>query len=433
MRVPTSSSSSGQTAPPVGGPPAPRRSRVIWLQNRPDHYFVQMLDDLNAQDLFEYFGVFLCAPPDGSALLEIPQRSPHVFLGIATDGEGHRLRPDALDLLRKLDFQAAIVGGYDSRLKVQVIKWCRRAGRPVALVADSNLRSERGTRPRDLLRRFLKRVFLRHVIRRVDRIIPFNRFGVAYWRYYGCAADKIVRSTYFCDLREIAAAVASERAEVLARYNFNTNQKIIFTAARLVPQKALDLMVHAFGRSGLAQRGWIWAIAGDGPLRDQLRAAAGPLNNQILRFLGVVKPRDVPALARHSDLFVLPSRYEPHGIVVAEAMAVGTPVIASDVCGAAGDLVARGKTGWIFRNGNEESLLRVLQRATSDQINLADRRNDCRLAFENWYQRYSPLRVIPAVMAELLAAGQMLRARPDSPEKLSPPAAADRQAPDRVS
>ena len=58
----------------------------------------------------------------------------------------------------------------------------------------------------------------------------------------------------------------------------------------------------------------------------------------------------------HADVFVLPSVYEPHGIVVHEAMAAGTPVIASDVCGAAYDLVDAGVNGEIFRSGDAEDL-----------------------------------------------------------------------------
>ncbi|MHB1768654.1 MAG: hypothetical protein ACYCUV_12480 [Phycisphaerae bacterium] len=69
------------------------RPRVIWLQNSADHYFVQMLDALNAQGDVEYFGVFLCPPPTGEDLAFSPRAAPHAFLGdpVKNAGpEGHR-------------------------------------------------------------------------------------------------------------------------------------------------------------------------------------------------------------------------------------------------------------------------------------------------------------------------------------------------------
>ena len=48
-------------------------------------------------------------------------------------------------------------------------------------------------------------------------------------------------------------------------------------------------------------------------------------------------------------MLALPSRYEPHGIVVAEALAAGTPVLASSIVGSAYDLVRDGVNGVIFR------------------------------------------------------------------------------------
>ena len=88
--------------------PAGGRRRVLWLHNQPDHYFVNMLDELNAQGRgaetelttkaqrhegvvdggretggVEYFGIFLCPPPEESPLTKLPQQSPYLFMGAA--------------------------------------------------------------------------------------------------------------------------------------------------------------------------------------------------------------------------------------------------------------------------------------------------------------------------------------------------------------
>ena len=382
-------------------PTAPRK-RVIWLQNSADHYFVQMLDALNAQGDVEYFGVFLCPPPSGNVLHQVPKKSPHVFLGESAVPGGapahKKLGPAAQAYIRNLSFSAAIVGGYDSHFKRWVLRYCKSRGIPTAMFADSNIRAERGRSIKKKLKRFAKRIFLHRIISQVDKVIPFNRCGVAYWRYYGCPANKVVRSTCLCAV-DVPAALAVNREELFARYKLPADRKLIFTAARLVPAKALHLMVEAFTKSGLADQGWIWAVAGVGPLKDQLQQQAGSLNGSGIRFLGTVAPADIPGLMAQSELFVLPSVYEPHGIAVTEAMAVGTPVIAADCCGAARDLVRQGHTGRLFKAGDAESLWVTLAEVGHDAGRFVNMRAACREEFEGWYKRFSPLAVVPDVVA----------------------------------
>ena len=398
-------------------PSAPRK-RVIWLQNSAVHYFVQMLDALNAQGDVEYFGVFLCPPPSGNVLHQVPKISPHVFLGESAKPPApggppahKQLGAAAKAYIRNLSFSAAIIGGYDSHFKRWVLRYCKIRGAPVALVSDSNIRAERGRSIKKKLKRFAKRIFLRRIINQVDRVIPCNRCGVAYWRYYGCPENKISRSTYYCAV-DVPAALAVNREDLFARYKLPADCKLIFTAARLVPAKALHLMVEAFTRSGLADQGWVWAVAGDGPLRQELESQVAQQSRRAgtIRFLGAVAPADIPALMAQSELFVLPSVYEPHGIVVEEAMAVGTPVIASNDCGAARDLVRDGKTGWLFTSGNVSGLVRALAAGTQDLHFLRDRHQPCQGSFARWYSRYAPTKVVPALVRRRIRPGAAFHA-----------------------
>ncbi|MDZ7907834.1 MAG: glycosyltransferase, partial [Gemmobacter sp.] len=57
-----------------------------------------------------------------------------------------------------------------------------------------------------------------------------------------------------------------------------------------------------------------------------------------------------------ADVLVLPSKSEPWGLVVNEAMICGLPVVVSDKCGSAIDLVQDGKTGFSFDYTNERKL-----------------------------------------------------------------------------
>ncbi len=114
----------------------------------------------------------------------------------------------------------------------------------------------------------------------------------------------------------------------------------------LVPYKRVDLAVSAFSRLKRPLR-----VAGDGPDRRRLEAAAG----QSVRFLGPVAHDDLPGLFARARFFVLPGE-EDFGIAPVEAQAAGRPVLALGRGGAL-ETVIDGETGVFFQEPTVESLI----------------------------------------------------------------------------
>jgi glycosyltransferase involved in cell wall biosynthesis len=108
----------------------------------------------------------------------------------------------------------------------------------------------------------------------------------------------------------------------------------------------------------------------------------------------------------HAEAFVLPSVYEPHGIVIPEAMAAGTPVIATDVCGAAYDLIRAGVNGELFRVGDVARLRKLLEELERDPARHTAMRAAARWDFEAWLAETSPIKVVPQAMRRLLGGKQ---------------------------
>jgi glycosyltransferase involved in cell wall biosynthesis len=78
----------------------------------------------------------------------------------------------------------------------------------------------------------------------------------------------------------------------------------------------------------------LFEVRCDGPLRAELESEASTLGiDSRVRFVGFVKQSRLPALYTAADVMVLPSEYEPFGVVVNEAMCCGCPVISSDSVG----------------------------------------------------------------------------------------------------
>jgi glycosyltransferase involved in cell wall biosynthesis len=193
-------------------------------------------------------------------------------------------------------------------------------------------------------------------------IVPSTR-GVELMRSLGLPPDRVVLTPYVVDndwWSERAATV--ERAAVRRAWGVPEDSPVVLFCAKLQSWKRpLDLL-RAFAASDV--RGAHLVFAGEGPLRLELQAEARSLglNGQVL-FIGFANQTQLPEIYRASDLMVLPSEYEPFGVVVNEAMLCGCPVVVSDRVGAGYDLVSHGENGFVFPFGDVDSLAAILREA----------------------------------------------------------------------
>lgn len=123
-----------------------------------------------------------------------------------------------------------------------------------------------------------------------------------------------------------------------------TDEPLVVGIGRLVPQKGFDVLLTAFARSQVAASGWRLAIAGSGPEETALEAQARALGlGDSVQFLGTVK--DPAALLRRAGIFALASRFEGFPNVLAEAMALGRAVVATDCPAGPRELTLGGTAG----------------------------------------------------------------------------------------
>jgi glycosyltransferase involved in cell wall biosynthesis len=121
----------------------------------------------------------------------------------------------------------------------------------------------------------------------------------------------------------------------------NQPPRLINLAMMMEKKGQIDLLA-AFAKAFPAPSEIELWFGGDGPIRQQLEDQAQALNIAgRVRFLGRVPPEDVPALLVGADMMVLPSHYETFGVVVAEALSLGVPVIATR-CGGPESIIQQG-------------------------------------------------------------------------------------------
>jgi glycosyltransferase involved in cell wall biosynthesis len=182
-----------------------------------------------------------------------------------------------------------------------------------------------------------------------------------------------------------------EREELRRRHGLE-GPTLVF-AGRLSVQKAVDVALEALTRLD----GLDLVLAGDGSDAEKLRALAAELGlDGRARFLGPQPRSTVFELLRAGDAVVLPSKWENFPHVLVEALAVGTPVIATAVGGVT-EIVRDGENGLLVPPEDPAAFAAAIRRYFDD----ADLRERLRAAAPRSVERFSPMRIY-ARLEELL-------------------------------
>lgn len=167
------------------------------------------------------------------------------------------------------------------------------------------------------------------------------------------------QAMYFSDpehwskLRIIHCGVIPERYAGEAQPDAGSGVRLLFVG-RLTAIKGLRVLLEAFGDALEARPDLHLTIVGDGDDRAHLEQMAKPLGASVT-FAGFKSQQGVAEALREADIFVLPSFAEGLPVVLMEALASGTPVIATQVAGV-NELVEHGTNGFLVPAGDNVSL-----------------------------------------------------------------------------
>jgi glycosyltransferase involved in cell wall biosynthesis len=185
------------------------------------------------------------------------------------------------------------------------------------------------------------------------------------------------------------------------------DEVVIGAVGRLEPQKRFDLLLDAFARLRVQRPDTRLIIVGDGSMRDALHARAAALGlGGVCRLLGHCP--DIAALHHAFDLFVQSSDYEGTPNAVLEAMALGTPIVATDA-GGTRDLVEAGVHAWVIPCGDAAVLAETMIRALDDQEGRAARAHAARRRIErdlSFEQRTRRVEAIYEALADGATGGE---------------------------
>jgi len=247
-----------------------------------------------------------------------------------------------------------IVNGYVG--KVFVMLWMLNLvyRRAIGMDSDTQLRI-----PSNPLKRFVKWAWLTTVFR--------NRhyYGLAggtgshkeLFRHYGMAERRICLMPMMVNNAKFAAKPAQpvEKPDGVFRFLF---------VGRIIGVKNLEVMLDAFVSAFAGSGDVELRLVGRGDMLEELRRRYSAQRNIV--FAGARFGDELTAEYHAASALVLPSSYEPWGLVVNEAMAAGLPVIVSDQVGAAHDLVEGRDTGFIFPYKDADKLAEQMRLLVED-------------------------------------------------------------------
>src|SRR6056297_1981899 len=187
-------------------------------------------------------------------------------------------------------------------------------------------------------------------------------------KYYFIEDNKLIKILNGVDDR-LFKPLEIDRLKLIQKYlpNIKENPKQLITfVGKLTDFKGIDLLIKAAQKYEKEFPGIMTLIIGHGELLEDLKKQAENLNLKNLYFLGDLPQKELPAFYSSADLSVVPSRIEPFGLVAVEALACGTPVIASKA-GGLPDFINQ-EVGRLFKMDDSEDL--------ADKIIMALKNND---------------------------------------------------------
>jgi 1,2-diacylglycerol 3-alpha-glucosyltransferase len=244
--------------------------------------------------------------------------------------------------LQQLHASTVFVPGYYTLPALAAALWARLHGKRAVLMSETTRQDYRRVWWKERVKRALVRMLF-------DYGIAGGRPHIRYLQQLGLRPDRIGRFYDVVDNRFYEQSTDEVRRSPARSNELGLPGNYFLYVGRLAPEKNVSGLIEAFAR--YVDRGGTWSlvIVGDGPERQQLEQRCAILGvARGVQFAGLKGTREIAPYYAFARCFVLPSLQEPWGLVVNEAMASGLPVLVSERCGCAEDLVEAGRNGFLF-------------------------------------------------------------------------------------
>lgn len=273
-----------------------------------------------------------------------------------------------------------LIPGWSSSISLMALVWCRQHSIPVVLMSESTEYDE--------IRYFWKELPKPRILKNISTALAGGQPHQDYLMKLGLPQDRIFLGYDVVDNIHFAQGAAhARRASEQLHQELKLPPQFFLASARFVEKKNLDRLLSAYAcyQMRLGTDAWSLVVLGDGALKSQLCHQIKQLNlDAWVHFPGFKQYDELPSYYGLASCFIHASTTEQWGLVVNEAMASGLPVLVSDRCGCAPDLVRNGENGYTFDPYNVDQLSALMVKVSSKTLDLTTMGQVSQTIIDQW-------------------------------------------------
>mgnify|MGYP002672915709 CR=1 FL=1 len=312
--------------------------KVLFLTNIPSPYRVDFFNDLGKYvDLTVLFEIETSTERDASwGNYRFNNFKGIVLRGIRT-GIDRAFCPDVVRYLNG-KYDMVIIGNLASLTGLLAARWLKKHRIAYAYEGDGGI-----VKQKTGMKAWWKRYIIKDAICCFSTTRAFDEYCTA----YGANPGKIVRYPLSSVWeQDVLPCILSQKEKSQLKQKLNIIEKYaIISVGRIIHLKGFDVLLKAYAR--LQDPEWGLYIVG-GDCSKELAEIIREYRINNVHFINFVLPDELKEYYKASDLFILPTRYDPWGLVVHEAMAQGLPIITTFECGAGTEMVKDDINGFLY-------------------------------------------------------------------------------------
>lgn len=342
--------------------------KVIILHNIISPYKTLLFNEL--YELNEEIKVLYMAETESNREWEVEKNDlkfPHevMFQGSLDDVGRLKCVTRTWGRLDSLNPEVLVLGGYSGIAYWAGFLWAKRNKKKVIIWSSSN----ENDKDRNILKEKIKRYLVRgcraanaYGQKSRDYLVtlgvPEERIGIT-----GNATDNQFYRSSFESLRPNKNRLCNQYDLSLRNFLF---------VGRFSPEKNIICLLEAFRKLKVQGFDWGLILVGNGPQREEIEKYINEHDIKNVYLPGFKQKQEIVDFYAVSDIFVLPSTYEPWGLVVNEAMASGLPVLVSKRCGCYPDLIEEGINGFSFDPFDKNELFSYMKDMAGNKYDLTE-------------------------------------------------------------
>ena len=264
-------------------------------------------------------------------------------------------------LIFKSEYTIIHVAGWGSPLLIWSIIVAKLRKKFIAMESDTSF-----SNTKKLWKNLIKQIIYPKLFSTIDLFFPGGKRQTQYLKFYKAKLERIFPAKMTVDVTGIKLKssyfTAQDIKNVRCQYDIHDDDIVFIFVGRLEIYKGIEDLYEAFNK--IKQPKIKLLFVGDGSCKKMIEKYT--LFNSKVKYAGRLNNEDLMAVYHAADVLVLPSHFEPWGLVVNEAMAFAKPVIVTDSVGCADDLVVHGVNGMVVKTKNIIELQHAMEYIAND-------------------------------------------------------------------